>query len=205
MIVGASMGDRSLALGWAVAVAFVAPAAMAQTAEFKCAQPGTVVEFSDGTRTTWQGPEGNHCKVLTKQPSGDERLTNWYAPTLAVPANRSQAFADQVKPWTLWPLSVGKKITGRFDGEGTTGPGSWSETITVDSYEKLTTRAGTFDVFLVTHQEEAISHKYRSTLRQWYAPALGVAVKFTAKLREVISKGGFTRIRRATEKLSHVV
>jgi hypothetical protein len=153
--------------------------AAGQTAEFKCAQPGTVVEFADGTRTTWQSPEGNYCKLLTKQPSKDELPFNWYAPTLVLPAPRSQAYADQVKPWTLWPLSVGKKITSRFDGEGQTGPGSWTETITVDSYEKLVTRAGTFDVFVVTHQEEAISHKYRSTFRQWYAPALGAVVKFT--------------------------
>jgi hypothetical protein len=153
--------------------------AAAQTAEFKCAQPGTVVDFSDGTRMTWQGPEGNHCKLMMKQPSKDELPFSWYAPTLTVPANRSQAFADQVKPWTLWPLSVGKKLTGRFQGEGQTGPGTWDEKITVDAYEKLTTRAGTFDVFVVTHQEEAFSHKYRSTLRQWYAPALGAAVKFT--------------------------
>ena len=154
-------------------------AAMAQTADFKCAQPGTVVEFSDGTRTTWQGPEGNHCRALTKQPSKDELLYNWYAPTVSLPANRSQAFADQVKPWTLWPLSVGKKIKGRFEGEGTTGPGTWDDTITVDAYEKLTTRAGMFDVFVVTHKQDAFSHTYHSTFRQWYAPALGAVVKFT--------------------------
>ena len=79
-------------------------------------------------------------------------------------------------------MSVGKKITGRFDGVGSNpgfGTGSWIDTITVDSYEKLATKAGTFDVFLVTRTEEAISHKYRSTFRQWYAPALGAAVKFT--------------------------
>lgn len=156
--------------------------ATAQTADFKCAKPGTVVEFSDGQRTTWQSVEGNYCTLLSKPPSGEEFAAIWYAPTLSLRANQSRAFADQLKPWTLWPLSVGKKLTGRFDGVGSNpgfGAGSWLDTITVDSYEKLTTKAGTFDVFLVTRNEEAISHRYRSTFRQWYAPALGATVKFT--------------------------
>lgn len=161
---------------------FIGGNAMAQTAEFKCAKPGIVVEFSNGTRTTWQGAEGNYCKLLSKPPTGDEFASIWYAPTLSLRADQSRAFADQIKPWTLWPLSVGKKITGRYDGVGSNpgfGAGSWINTITVDSYEKLTTKAGTFDVFVVSKSEEAISHKYRSTFRQWYAPALGATVKFT--------------------------
>jgi hypothetical protein len=164
-----------------VAVAVVAPAAMAQTAEFKCAQPGTVVEFANDTRTTWQGVEGNHCKTLTQEASKEAIAYNWYAPALLLRADRSQAFADQIKPWTLWPLSVGKKITGRFDGTGSNPSytGSWLDTVTVDSYEKLTTRAGVFDVFVVTHKQDAFSHTYHSIYRQWYAPALGAVVKFT--------------------------
>ena len=61
-------------------------------------------------------------------------MNNGYAPTLSLRASQSQAFAEQVKPWTLWPLSVGKKITGRFDGVGSNpsfGSGTWLQTITV--------------------------------------------------------------------------
>jgi hypothetical protein len=164
-----------------VASALFGSGAMAQTAEFKCPKPGTVVEFSDGARSTWQGAEGNYCKVLAKPASGDEFAAIWYTPTVVVRAAKSTAYVDQIKPWTLWPLSVGKKITGRFDGTGSNPSytGSWINTITVDSYEKLTTKAGTFDVFLVTRTEEALSHSYRSTFRQWYAHALGAVVKFT--------------------------
>jgi hypothetical protein len=156
--------------------------AWAQTAEFKCPKPGTVVEFGDGARATWLSQEGNICKRQLRNKEGEEFPNNWYAPTLSLPADRSQDFATQVKPSTLWPLSVGKKITGRFDGVGTSpgfGAGTWLETITVDSYEKITTKAGTFDAFVVSRNEEALSHRYKSTARDWYVPALGVVVKST--------------------------
>ena len=148
---------------------------------FQVRQNGTVVDYSDGSQTTWQAQHGNTCLTRNKSPTGDEVATTFYAPTLSLRADRSQAFAQQVKSSTLWPLTVGKKLTGRYEGVGTdsTGTGSWSETVTVDSYEKLTTKAGTFDVFVITRKEDALSSTFKSTLRQWYAPALGVTVKFT--------------------------
>lgn len=161
---------------------FVCASAFGQTAEFKCPAAGQIVEFSDGTRVTAQVAEANLCRLLVKQSGQDEFISNWYAPTMSLPASRSQAFAEQVKPWTLWPLTVGKKLTGRFDGVGSNpgfGGGTWYETVTVDAHEKLTTKAGVFDVFVVTRNEEAISHRYKSTFRQWYAPDLGMTVKFS--------------------------
>ena len=103
---------------------------------------------------------------------------------MALPSGGTQAFADAIKASTLWPLSVGKKVVGRYDGAGGGsgagyGTGSWIDTLTVDAYEKLTTKAGTFDVFVVTRQEESLSGKYRSTQRNWYTPQLGVSVKTT--------------------------
>jgi hypothetical protein len=164
--------------------ALMCSTALAQTAEFKCPRPGTVVEFSDGQRVTWQEAEANYCELLTKPATGEEFAAIWYAPTVAVRANKSRAFTDQIKPWTLWPLSVGKKITGRVDGVGpnpslSNGTGSWIDTIMVDGYEKVVTKAGTFDAFVITRKEDALSHSYHSTFRQWYAPAPGVIVRST--------------------------
>lgn len=175
------MAMRVVVIGVMVTALFCS-GAMAQTAEFKCPKPGTVVEFADGARATWLSQEGNICKRQLKDKSGEEFPNNWYAPTLSLRSDRSQAFAEQVKSSTLWPLSVGKKMTGRFDGVGSNpgfGAGTWLQTITVDSYEKLSTKAGVFDVFVITRNEEALSHRYRSTIRDWYAPALGVTVKAT--------------------------
>ena len=165
----------------AVATVLGCASAWGQSTDFKCAKAGMVIENSDGSRVTWQGQRGDTCLVSFKATTGEENSFVWYAPTLALRADRSQAFAQQVKPSTLWPLTVGKKLTGRYDGVGTdsTGTGSWSETISVDSYEKITTKAGTFDVFVVTRREESLSSKFKSTARNWYAPALGSAVKTT--------------------------
>lgn len=165
----------------ALASVFVGVGALAQTAPFKCPKPNTIVEFADGTQTTWQAADGNACMILSKLPNRDAVPSTWYAPTLFIRADAGKAFGEQLKAWTLWPLAVGKKLTGRYDGPGSTpgSQGSWDETVTVDSYEKLSTKAGTFDMFVVTRQEQALSHNYKSTFRQWYAAEPGVTVKFS--------------------------
>lgn len=155
---------------------------LGQTADFKCPPPGTVVDFADGARVTWLTQEGNACKRQAKDSSGQEFSQMWYAPTFAARSDRSSSFIDQLKPWTLWPLSVGKKLNGRFDGTGSNpsyGTGSWVETTIVEKYEKISTKAGTFDVFVVSRKEEALGRPYNSTLRDWYAPELGVTIKST--------------------------
>lgn len=156
-----------------------ASSAVAQTAEFKCASPGTIVEYSDGARSTWTAQDGNTCRGQFKDKDGTEFPFVWYLPTVGLRADRTLVFADQIKPWSMWPLSVGKKFTGRYDGPSGSGTmsGTWYETITVDKQEKITTKAGSFDVFVVTHQEQAISHNYKSTQREWYAPEPGITVK----------------------------
>jgi hypothetical protein len=163
------------------AVLGCASAAWGQSADFNCAKDGTVVEYSDGSRTTWVTRQGNTCMFKNKPATGDEVTTLYYAPTLSLRADSSQAFAEKIKASSLWPLTVGKKLTGRYEGVGTdsTGTGSWNDTVTVDSYEKVTTKAGTFDVFVITRKEEALSSNFKMTLRSWYAPALAVTIKFS--------------------------
>lgn len=172
---------RRIAIGLLLNAAACLGAA-AQTAEFKCPKPGTTIETATGERVVWIGQEANYCTRQVKTRTGDEFPDRWYSPVFSLRANQSQAAADQLKPWTLWPLSVGKKITGRFDGVGSNpgfGQGTWLQTITVDAYEKITTKLGTFDAFVVTRSEEALSHRYRLTHRTWYAPAIGLPIKTT--------------------------
>ena len=56
--------------------------------------------------------------------------------------------------------------------------GSWKHVLTIERYERVATRAGTFDAFVVSFEQDGISHRYKGTFRQWYAPAPGVTVKF---------------------------
>lgn len=161
-------------------VAVYAMPALAQTADFKCAAPGTVVEFSDGLRTTWVNQEGNVCRLQQKRRDGSEATLNWYAPAVSQSVSAGSVWANQVKPWTLWPLAVGKKISARYDGPGQDPgfSGSWTVTITVEKFEKVTTKAGTFDAFVVAYQSDQIGRSFRTILRNWYAPDPGVTVKF---------------------------
>jgi hypothetical protein len=171
----------------ALAAAFMAASvlanavdAVAQSAEFKCPPPGTVVEFSDGRKTIWVSQDGNTCRIRSNWQTGEELDLIWYAPAAANLVSASNAWAQQVKPSNWWPLAVGKKTQARYDGPSSNGSysGSWITTLTVEEAEKITTEAGTFDTFVVVYQVEAFQKKkFRSTLRQWYAPEPGVTVK----------------------------
>jgi len=91
------------------------------------------------------------------------------------------------------------------DSAGNLGNGNWasgssSPAISADGrYVAFSSRAsnlvlgdtnGVFDVFVITRQEEALSHKYRSTFRQWYAPEPGVTVKFAFSDNQGASRSG---------------
>ncbi len=169
-------------LPWAVSVvcALAAGEAASQTAHFKCPKPNTVVQFADGTVATWQSAGSNYCQVHTKQPNGSEQISYWFAPTFGIRDTSAGSYANQVKPWTFWPLVVGKKFTGQFSGAGNTPgyQGTWDDTAVVERFEKVVMKAGTFDAFMVTKKEQALSHNYKSTSTAWYAPEPGVIVKY---------------------------
>jgi hypothetical protein len=168
---------RSIAV---VGVFMSTGAATAQDSPVKCPKPGATFQYSDGSSATWTGPEGNYCKYkyTGRAPNNHVSTTAWFAPTMTASLEQAQSYAKQLKPEQLWPLEVGKKVVGRYDGAGAQGQGSWQNTITVKGYEKVTTKAGTLDAFVVTKVEEGLSNKYRST-KVWYAPELAVTVKFT--------------------------
>jgi hypothetical protein len=184
----------------ALAAILCAAPATAQTAEFKCPAEGTVVEFSDGFQSIWEKTEANFCsgRFVSGTSTG---VFNWYAPALGLEAAgprlaRTQGLVAQFKPAQIWPLSVGKKIVGRYEGVSGSGDpprGVWEHTVTIDKYEKITTKAGTFDVFVVTHVDLAISHNYRYTERAWYAPGPGLTVRSAVST----STGGGERSREA--------
>ncbi len=164
----------------ALAVMAVALPAAAQTAEFKCPAGTVTVDFGSIGQIVWLSRDGNAC-TRRAQSSAGQLPQNWYAPTFVARTDRSLAWIDANKPWTLWPLTVGKKMNGRFDGVGSdaNSTGSWAETTVVEKYEKVTVKAGTFDAFVVSRQEESLSSNYKGTYRDWYAPSLGVTVKST--------------------------
>lgn len=178
MNVGTMMTKKLVSIAFG-GVFILMGAAAAQNVPFKCPKPGATFQYSDGNSATWTGPEGNYCKYTGRTPNGNVSTTAWFAPTMTARLDQAQSYANQLKPEALWPLAIGKKLVGRYDGAGAQGQGSWQNTITVEGYEKVTTKAGTFDAFVVTKVEEGLSNKYRSSTKVWYAPELAVTVKFT--------------------------
>lgn len=180
--VGAALVTAALFSGAAFGQTQTAAATAAVSGEavnFKCPAPGTVVQLSNNARVFWLGAQGQGCRRELALPSGAKVQQIWYAPTFIGNPNQSQAFFEQTKPWDLWPLTVGKKMTGRFDGPGSDPgfTGSWLYTTVVEKQERLRTPAGVFDVFVVARKEEALGGTFKSTMREWYAPKLGVSVK----------------------------
>jgi hypothetical protein len=183
---------RYLLLHLAVATCLSPIGAFAQTADFKCPKPGIIVQFTNGQQQTWGRPEviswgsqqTTFCNVQTDgQPSSLTNRKAWYAPAAVLDAGGPGAYAQQTKIYTIWPLSVGKKVSGRFDGstganfQGGSRQMSSTVTIQVERYEKLTTKAGTFDVFVVSSSHEDISSPFKFFMREWYTPETGIVVK----------------------------
>lgn len=166
---------------WALAALCLAPGiAWGQTAAFKCPKPGTVVQYEDGSWTEWMAQEANYCRTNSKPRNDEARLMDWYAPMASVPVNASRSWLGQVKPQTIWPLAVGKKLSARYDGAATIGSytGSWIFTYTVEKYERITTKAGTFDAFLITRLQDRIDGTFKEKWSQWYALEPGITVRY---------------------------
>jgi hypothetical protein len=87
----------------------------------------------------------------------------------------------QVKPGALWPLAVNKTISARYFGPS---PRSPKILVTIDlsycveRYERVNTPAGSFDAFLMVARQKAFGGADETILREWYAPSLGVIVKY---------------------------
>lgn len=179
LIAGIAAG-LSIGAGTAFAQSVKVAAAAPETpTTFRCPAAPVAVHFNNGATVTWGMRDGNACRRELRTATGEITRQLWYAPTFATNADGSAAFAKQGKPWTIWPLSVGKTIHGRYDGAAADPgfEGSWIYTTTVDDHRSYTTPAGTFDVFVVTRDEEALGGSFKSKLREWYAPALGVSIQ----------------------------
>lgn len=168
---------------WAIAALCLVPgAAWGQTAAFKCPKPGLVVQYEDGTITQALSEGQNSCRLTGKRPNEDAVVFDWYAPLafVSTTSTNGHSWLQQVKPSTLWPLAVGKKLSARYDGANNTGTsdGSWNFTFTVEKYERITTKAGSFDTFLITRTQEGIGRPFKEKWSQWYAPELGYHVRY---------------------------
>ncbi|MBV8538812.1 MAG: hypothetical protein JO128_24655, partial [Alphaproteobacteria bacterium] len=80
----------------------------------------------------------------------------------------------------LWPLVIGKQASFRARRQEL----QWEETLRVVRRETVTVRAGTFDTWVIQHEDKGVAHDYHAVEECSYAPELGFTVK---KTRRVLS------------------
>ena len=139
-------------------------AGAAGTSAFRCPRPGTVIEYSNGTRLKFAGENGFRCGYT------DQYLRD---------AEKFAAFADSPKFLEaglqgLWPLVVGKEqtVAVTLSGAYTT------HHFTVLRTETIATPAGRFEAFVVEQEETGTGVQWAKRL-YWYVPETGLIVKST--------------------------
>lgn len=148
--------------------------------EFKAPKIGTTFKWSDGGQLTITEVKG--LAVFGENATGKPLYS--YGRIIPSPHYRF----DQSKVDGLWPLKVGKSVT--IDTSGTTGDGrsaSWDFIVQVLQIETVTVPTGTYDTFVIEIVQKGTSgggKGYTGKTTSWYAPSVGVGVKFTFEVLE---------------------
>lgn len=154
-------------------------AGLAQTAAFKCPDKGTTfVTRGDGLDTTSvaTGQDGNVCLSERRDSNGKTMVLREHWAIIGSVDAAGESYARGIDLKSLWPLKVGKTISGTVNGVGHDGkPYTTAVTITVAAYEKVTVPAGTFEAFRVEERKA----EDRTPRIRWWAPALGITIKQT--------------------------
>jgi hypothetical protein len=169
------MKMRILSAALAAALA-IGPAALAQTADFKCPDKGTLfITRSDGVdeRAVATGQEGDAC-LSARTSAGKAMVLREHWALIGSVDAAGESYVRGLDLKSLWPLKVGNRISQTVNGIGHDGkPYSTAVTITVAGYEKVTVPAGTFDTFRI---EERKADDPAPRIR-WWAPAIAATVK----------------------------
>lgn len=151
---------------------------------------GNWMQYSDRLMSVpcqrWQVKEANRKGEMITQ-CGDNlmhmSLANDLNPVKVVKASGETLV--EFKPFfpqLSYPLSLGKKWSGEYDGFSADDGAKWSSKVSceVKAWEKVTVAAGQFDSYRIECQEKwramlILTGESRST--RWYAPAVGMVVK----------------------------
>ena len=150
---------------------------------FRCPDPGTVMEFQGGGRIEFTSQDGLWC--LGKEGAKPFRYWGAVSSTPLEPAA------------ALWPLSVGKKLDYKFQGNASNQTGSggvtpdfwYHDTITVLRKEPVQTKAGRFDAYVIELHREITGKVLGTFIRTiWWSPEVGYVVKSEYRVVQGIGK-----------------
>jgi hypothetical protein len=146
-----------------------------QSMDFDCPRTGTILKFSSGTTTTAVGREGLYCKMQSSRSGAVDVYALMYLFTDALRKDpASTKYISPIEVERLWPLTVGKKHSGR----ATLSNGTYHLDYVVTSYEKLETAMGLEDVFVVESQENGVDNNYSAKARWWISPKYRYLLKY---------------------------
>jgi Protein of unknown function (DUF3108) len=138
----------------------------AQTQPFVPPTPGTTVFFSTGGYFEADSVDGTILRVVNSALQQRDMLAACYTPS------RNTKY-DRRGTDSLWPLAPGKTVTL----EEAVDDRRWSVTFRVVRQEQVKTRAGTFEAWLITADETALTHTFKGAYQCWYVPEIGLPVK----------------------------
>ncbi len=153
-----------------------APAALAQSADFKAPAIGTRFEWKYNGGVGRPGEiVGVSGRVVTYQDSGGIR--HRYGGFQQMESSRGENLRLDISELDkLWPLSVGKSVSVQAQY----GQYASQIEIRVVKQEKITIPAGTFDAFEIEADERTIGsgYGYSGTTLSWFVPSVGYALKW---------------------------
>lgn len=138
-----------------------------------CPKPGTVITTSKGGEVTAKSSDGMFC-MLGSKGAKDFTIYGLLIATDKPTDDQKAAISS------LWPLAVGKSAK-YIDREGRA---SHSQHWSVDRKETITTKAGTFDTFVVIDHEETVgtTNGFRGDYTFYLSQDLGYIAKFDFKM-----------------------
>ena len=169
---------------WLAAVAAVswiqlyAPAAVAQSADFKPPAVGTTFEwkYNGGPGRSTQITAVSGHVITSQNGAGIRHVYGGFQPLES--SDGTDLRLNVSKLDTLWPLSVGKSVSV----EAQYAQYASQIDLKVVAYEKVTVAAGTFDAFVIERDDRNLGsvfgYSYSAVTRSWFAPSVGYAVKW---------------------------
>lgn len=145
----------------------------AQTMEFGCPAPGTVLSFDSGIKVIARGQDDLDCRMEIEGGAAFKSRGLLFA-NPGPDGSDLTAFVAALKPERLWPLEVGKRIEARYS----TPKGSWNYVLSVVDYKKRNgPRDALIDTFLIEMNEQGANGQ-RAVSRWWVSPAEKYAIRF---------------------------
>jgi len=168
------MGRRSLIAGWLIALATfggILPG-RAEELAFKPPALGTRLYLTTGGYLELDSTDGTVIRTV----GAGYVVQPWFAACFE--PGRGVEIDNLAAIDALWPLAIGKQAPFRARRQDQ----EWQETLRVVRRETVTVGAGTFDTWVIQHEDQGISNDYHSVADCYYAPELGFTVKMTRRV-----------------------